>query len=117
MRITIEVGPLEAALFEDQHDELQAALVRDGHHVHVEAAPEYRGGLPTQDLVDVALYLGEEASDVAVEAILVLVGLKLRGLLRIGRGQERQPVVRIFGPGGRVLRQVRVEADEADAAT
>jgi hypothetical protein len=100
-------GPRDAAMHEQQYEQLRAALEAEGHSVTVELPIEERGF--DQVALDLAIHLGEAA---VVVVVIDAVKRYLRNFRRPPSGKPRTAT--IYGPRGDGLATVELEDDAED---
>jgi hypothetical protein len=110
-RIEIEAHRIARRFMHQQLAELRGELEGHGHTVSFRTPTQSRD-LPTAGPgFDVALYLGEFLDADALEAIVAALESRIIPPVRIPaqRGRHRAA---IFGPDGRVLRDVSLQEEE-----
>ena len=111
--IEIEAHSMARAYMHDQLQELKDALNGHGHMVSFRA-PTERHDLPTAGPgFDVALYLGEFLENHALEEIVADLAATIIPPVRIPAQGGRHRAA-IFGPDGRVLRDVLLQEQEPE---
>jgi hypothetical protein len=111
--VEIEAHSMARAYMHDQLQELAGALNGHGHMVSFRA-PTQRDDLPTAGPgFDVALYLGEFLENHALEAIVTALVTTIIPPIRIPAQGGRHRAA-IFGPDGRVLRDVLLHEQEPE---
>ena len=111
-RITIELAPLEGGLHRDAYEALISDLAEQGFDAEIREPVETRGDVPDA-LVNAALWLGDNAGEVAVGLIAKTYIDRMRKSRRGRRRQSlRKPVAVIYGPDGEELRTVEIPERE-----
>lgn len=87
--------------------ELQAALEADGYETQL------RPMAGVMFSWDIALRLSEHVGNHFLDALIALVVVQARKLGRLRRSAPR-PRVRIYGPDGKILREVVISAEGED---
>jgi len=110
-RVTIETFYGDSDLSAEQYEGLRGELERAGHEVAVRRAPEQKSF--EQVAQDVALHVAANV-DAYVEGAIIGASVKwLRGKAKVGPRRGRLRIARLYGPDGRVLREVELrDADE-----
>jgi hypothetical protein len=111
--IEIEAHSMARAYMHDQLGELRGALEGQGHTISFRALSE-RHDLPTAGPgFDVALHLGEFLENHALDAIVASLVATITPPVRIPAQGGRHRAA-IFGPDGRVLRDVMLHEQEPE---
>lgn len=110
-RIEIEAHSIARRFMREQLHDLKGELERQGHAVSFRA-PSERDDLPTAGPgFEAALYVGEFLEEDALEAIIAALVARIIPPVRIPTQGGRHRAA-IFGPDGRVLRDVLLQEQE-----
>ena len=107
-RVVIRPTVVEYGVNRDAYDELIAELQSQGVDARIDQPPEERSGSLQHSALDVAIYLFENADNIAmITGAVALAMKKLRKKPRAGARAPRRAA--IFGPNGEVLKQIDLD--------
>ena len=111
--VTLAPNAAEWAVAEAQYGELTEALREIGYDAWIQEPRDniFRtGGIVTDPLIDLSIFLWEHVSEEAIGALIALVVERLH----IRRARRARQTAVIYGLDGRVLRQVRLDSSDED---
>lgn len=110
--LTIAPNLIEWGLFQAQYEDLVSALQREGHDAWLQEPTEGReyrtGGVITDPLIELSIFLWEQAAEETIGAIVALAVDRLR------RRSKRKRRGVIYGPGGEELRTFDLPPGDPD---
>lgn len=113
--VVIRPTPMEYGLHRAEYDEFVVALEAEGIEARIDQPPERRDGSLQHSSVDVAIYLFENAENLAVIGTVATLAVKklAKGRRRNSQRPERRGA--IFDQDAAVVREIVLERDDDDS--